>query len=866
MGWINDILHTLPGTTDILFRKLWTDRLFLFDGRHGVSDDVDEGSARLIVAALTLRKAIFIVLPDMQPHRPAFLFATGLLKNWWDLRKNSFIQATEQIKSVGPVLYFGSSVEIRDQLRRTTVSGLQMSLSDVFSQQDVRRGSTGIGVSYSNTHSGDSHLPPVVTVYAPADPVAILQAYKPNWIAIDCGDVPSLNWLRPLLDEAVRCGIPIVAWGQNPLSECISDFDNYGQTFIWRLSIQKSGCKPVKLYGDPEFLLNAHHSTLLLPILVTCKAIDSFCRILREATQILGRLTQNSDGYFVRDVIATHWRYLRSLESLAVPIDFYEEEAPRFWGLRSFRQLRSACQHYRSACEQVAPSLYSNLEALGSLLDEAQANLESHGCGLWYALSNLCIEDPENNEARVILFTSDARKQMFLFALLARHNFTEDDLRKLNIYIGSINDFRRWIHYCNILAESADIDDFLIPPRNMAWHPVIVGLPSPAIIPRLLPLFLQPKLDIMLYPHQFSTFSRRQFEWSNLLTPNSSRLIRNIAWLAELPEPEIAFPYPPRIKLSEVVEMNVETAVKKKASPIGPLLMAEDTVNEVARLFQIDDEPSEEEFVLADKAEDEIINLYTAPEEIWCQEAIRVQFDQGWCALFAPDDVINVVKVGSRGTELDLRYIRSLRIGERVLLIHGQHRQSLYDLIISRVHKHPSIELHLAMIHRWQEDLRVTFQKWQVHSVDIAEFQEYGARDLNGLLRRMRARGSQLTSTLTLSYWLRGFVLCPLDPEDLRRVSEVLDMAFVRQYYRNIVQAANRLRGLHRSLSFKLNRWLEDNATGAVHKSDDDVIDTELGLTFGDVRNSLLVLRVIEIHNVAGPHLRSNLGRLQKDV
>jgi hypothetical protein len=109
-------------------------------------------------------------------------------------------------------------------------------------------------------------------------------------------------------------------------------------------------------------------------------------------------------------------------------------------------------------------------------------------------------------------------------------------------------------------------------------------------------------------------------------------------------------------------------------------------------------------------------------------------------------------------------------------------------------------------------------------------------------------------------------VLCPRDPQDLIRVAEVLNMTFVKQFHKFIIQAANRLRGLHRSLSLKLNHWLTEHATGGVYKNDDDLIDSELGLTFGDVRRSLLVLRVIEIRNVAGPFLRGSLGKAQKDT
>jgi hypothetical protein len=317
-----------------------------------------------------------------------------------------------------------------------------------------------------------------------------------------------------------------------------------------------------------------------------------------------------------------------------------------------------------------------------------------------------------------------------------------------------------------------------------------------------------------------------------------------------------------RLVVEEPTEVNVETTTKTKSPATGPIWSPEDTVSEVARIFQSEEESTGEEAVFIDQGEAGTATAAETSEEIWCAEAVNVQFDQGWRAYFAQDDIINVVRDGT----LDQRHVRSLRVGERVVLIHGQQRQSLYDLIISRVHKHPSIELHLAMIRRWQEDVRVAFGQWRAHTGGPNELEAHGARDLNGLLRRMQARGSQLVSTLTLSFWLKGFVLCPLDPEDLRRVAEVLDMGFVRQHYTRIAQAANRLRGLHRGLSLKLNRWLQDHATGVVHKSDDDVIDAELGLTFGDVRNSLLVLRVVRIETVTGPFLRSNLGRAEKDT
>jgi len=837
---------------------LWNERRLLFDGRQGVADAVDDCSARLVAAALRRGERLMVTLPDFQPHRPAFLFATALVRHFLDSGRS--IHAA-MLRS-GPVLYFGPTVGIRDQLRCTSLVRPQLNFGEVFSQQDVSRGATGTGRAGSSAYSAPTGLPLVVTVYAPADPVAVVRSYRPCWIAVDCCDAPSLIWLQPLLGEAAKQGIPVIAWGQNPLSECVNDFAAYGQVFKWPWSIQLAGNYPSQLSGDPASLLYTQNSSRLLPLVLQDKSLGAFGASLRDASQILGRAVQRIGGSFARDAVAVHWKYLRSLEALAVPADFYEAEAPRFWGLQPLGKLQIVCDRFRAACMQSDPHLYGDLEAVAALLNDAKSSTESQGSALWAALSNLCIEDPANDEVRILVFTSDSRKKLFLFAMLARHNITEDDLSEIRTHLVSLGEFRRWMHSRHRSSEAGSEDAFLMPSKNVIWHPVLVGLPSPMMTPRLLSVFFHPKVDIVLYPHQCSSFMRRQAQWSTLLSGETDCNVGALARLSRLPVPVSLPPAPARVTVDEAVEVNIKTTVKTKTSTTGPIWLPEDAVGEVARLFQADEESAAEEIVVSDRAEAETAATAQTSEEIWCAEAIKVQFDQSWHIYFAPDDVINVVRDGT----FDLRYVRSLRTGEHVLLIHGQQRQSLYDLIISRVHRHPSIELHLALIRRWQEDLRMAYQQWRKRMADSAELQAYGARDVNGLLRRMRARGSELISTLTLSFWLRGLVLCPLEPEDLRRVAEILDMGFVRQYHGRIVQAANRLRGLHRGLSLKLSHWLQEHAAGAAHKSDDDVIDAELGLTFGDLRNSLLILCIIGIQNVTGPFLRINLGRAEKDT
>jgi len=853
-GWINRALVALPGCDDALFQNVWENKRLLFDGRHGVGDIVDYNSARLVAAALRRGERILVTLPDFQPHRPAFLFATALIRHFLDSHRQVGIASLRS----DLVLYFGPNIGIREQLRRTSVQSLGLDLAKVFSQQDVCRSATGMAGRGPTQSSWTGSLPRVITVYSPADPIGVLQAYRPCWIAVDCSDAPFLAWLQPLLKETVQRGIPVVAWGHNPLSECIKEFSSFGHTFIWPPN------SPRILNGELDALLCSQDPIYLGPVVLHGKSIDQFSASLRKAWQLLARATQHveNEGRFEKDAVAVHWKYFRSLESLAVPVDFYEAQAPRFWGLQSFDKLTAVCRHFRSANMQNDTRLYCDLEEVAILLQQARNNLENQGCALWEALINLCIEDFTNNEVRLLVFPSDSKKRLFLFAMLARHNTTEDDLREMRTYVTSLNELRRWMHLHYDASEDNGYDGVLIPSANAVWHPVLVGLPSPAMTPRLLYAFLHSKVDIVLYPHQCSSFMRRQAEWSMRLSGNPSRNVDTLACMSNVVTPQDVPDSNPRISVNKPVVMNVETTQKIRTPLAGTIWQPEDPVVEVERLFQADDECEDEGLILNDQPEARTNPFSESLEEIWCAEAVKVQFDQGWQAYFARDDVINVVSNG----RLDRRYVRSLRHGERVLIIHGQQRQSLYDLIVSRVHKHPSIELHLAMIRRWQEDLRVAYGQWCTHTGEPSELRAYGARDLNGLLRRMRARGSQLVSSLTLSSWLKGFVLCPIDSEDLRRVGEVLNMGFVQTYYKRISQAASRLRGLHRGLSNRLNRWLQDQAAGAIQGNDDNIIDAELGLTFGDVRNSLLILRIRKIELVNGPFLRSTLGRLEKDT
>jgi len=292
-------------------------------------------------------------------------------------------------------------------------------------------------------------------------------------------------------------------------------------------------------------------------------------------------------------------------------------------------------------------------------------------------------------------------------------------------------------------------------------------------------------------------------------------------------------------------------SMPQPTSPWQPL----DAAQELARLFEYDEDDELSEVTTATR--EHLAEISPQAKNAWTDIAIVLQLEGGWQATFSDDDTVQII-VGSSDIHIEERYIRSIRQHERILFIIGQRRQNLYDLIVARVHAHPAIELHLAMIRRWHEELPKAFDIWK---------NQHGG-NLELLLIALQKQGSLLTSTQTLRLWLSGVVLCPEDEDDLRRMGQILNMAFVRANYRAIDKAAQRLRNIHRALARRLNRWLQQEATSALRegKPDTFVLDKELGLTFSDFRDSLLILRIESIRRCQGLFLRSNFGQLEREV
>lgn len=823
----------LPVTSDPAFRRLWAEGRLRYTGQDASPDLIDEFSARLVCSALRARPgaAILIVLPDEALRRPALLFSATLIMDGLAQIETGTVNRR--------VLYVSSHPGIRSQLGNVRVGNV--ALDTVFTQQ-VGRGLADELRTVSN--AGAINLPSVICIHAPADAASLLRQHKPKWIAVDCAERHEIPWLPQLLTEAKRTGMPVVGWTTQPFSEAVAQWlEAGGGVFRWP-RLRRGTARITRLEQIAHGALQAE----VTPRILVGERVVEISKGFATATEALLAAREFQDGRLSADAIMLGWRYLRAIESIPVPLEVYEREANSYWGMRPIADLRQAFVRFVEAVHPVSPKIHSTLQVAADALWDVQEKLEKSESPLWLGLANLCIE---SSNQRKILFSSRSRRQMFSFCLLARFNISEDDLEEVGVRLGYLTG-----------RTDGEPDPLGVGTRSTATAeasttPLVVGLPS-RFAERCLEPFLQSgQLEVLVWPHQLSVLEGRMRHLSSELTLASRKLRGLLPSLDEPDECEITIGTRPlRLSPPRDVTAGGLGGERRRKTEVS-LWSRPDAFEAIATLIgtapPVEDEGGYAPPALLHEADPESA-AQVASDAPWVQEAFEIQFEGDQRVVLPADETVNVIIRNPGGTQVEQRYVRSLRPGDEILFIHGQRRQSLYELLVSRVHRDPVIAQYLALVQRWQDDFVRAF----------AERERQSGISPEGLLEALRERGSGLTSPHTIRSWLRRQVLAPNDADDLKRLAEVLSLGFVKTYYMQIHKAGRRLKGLHISLSARLNRWLGSGEAGAVTAGEaGGVIDAELGLTVEDFRHSLLRLRVLEVTQLGGPFYRPHLGRLE---
>lgn len=820
---IYTFLNQLESSRDTFFQQVWGNKRLRYDGAPIQFDKIDIHSAQLSCSAQNQGKPILIVLPDEMPHRIPVLFATVLLRQAYNnVNSNNNPQN---------VIYFGLMANIREHLSNTYCG--EFCLKEIFNQINLQR------MSDTNSPKPDfqNRLPQVIFSNMPSNPETIIDIYSPAWCFVDLGNGEKSNWFPTCLNVLQQKQIPVVACIQNPLSTAIQQCEEVGwQIFRWPFSIYSN-------IPDKQVLVQ--------PLILGGETVElhsvQFQRVYKE----LFKLSSKVNGKFDSDSLRVVKQYASSLEQLNTPYKFHEAECKRIWGIYSLSNSQKTAKRFIENLQSFNSPFCESLKAVYDTLINIHHELQSiEEPPLWQTLYNLCFAELEENSVRLLVFPSEGRRKLFTLALLAYHNFSTDDLASINVWLVSLNRFNQWqrIRQNQNLQVGDDISG--IPPMEKVWQPLLVGIPWHDA--KYVGLLRCERLDILLYNHQISAFQHNVNQWNQAIDnehPNNlyilSKLNRDNQ---DLSVKKIGDDISSRFAITTPLRWEVENNEKIYDPEAIELFHAPDRVDEIAWLIQSDNIYTEER-VLSDnpnvESEDTMHNMMTT------DQVIHIVFREGFHVRLPQNATVQLVINADNGRKLDERSVRSLRSNDVVLFIHGQNRQDLYELILSRVHAHPSIILYVNLIRKWQEE--------------ISESAERTNLSLEDILNNLKLRGSNLETTQSIQFWKDGKVLCPKDPADLLRIAQILEMDFSKEYYKQIGRAATRLRGIHIGLARRLNQWLQQGGIETSHDRIDDLIDSELGISFNDFQDALQLLSVEEVRQEEGLFLISDLGQLTKE-
>lgn len=821
---IYTFLNQLEPSQDTFFREVWGKKRLWFEGGAVQIDEVDLHSAQLACSAQSQQTPIMIVLPDELPHRIPVLFATLLLR-----------QAFNNINSNGDpqnVVYFGLMASIRDHLSKTYCG--EFCLKEIFNQTDLKK---TFGSNLPR-HDFQNSLPYVIFSNMPTDPGNILDTYLPTWCFIDLGYGERLNWFPQCLATLEEKRVPVVACIQNPLSDTIQQCEQVGwQIFRW-----------------PYLMHNKTHNegVSVQPLVLQGETVESHSEQYQLVYKNLYALSKKAKGKFASDSLQVVRQYASNLEQLIAPHKFYEVESRRFWGIYSLSNSQQTAQHFVQSLQKdnspLAEPLHTACETLNQIHQELQSMEEPP---LWQTLCNFCVPESKEDNVRLLVFPSEARKALFTLALLAYYDFSTDDLASINVWLVSLRRFNQWQRKRENYQLQREIYDNSMPPVEKLWHPLLIGVPRQDA--RYAALLRSDKLDFLLYQHQTRGFQYNINQWNQAIHDKHPANLQTLSVLnpkgRQFPVKNKRDQVSKRVIIATPHQWRVEESKKIVLSETKELFRVPERVDEIAWLIQTDSGVSLDEEILLDQASGE--TRITTHNMISTDQIIHVIFQEGFHVRFPLNATVQLVLETNTTRQLDERSVRSLQANDVVLFIHGQNRQNLYELIVSRVHAHPSIALSVSLIQRWHEEIVENFEK--------------SSLTLEQILNQMRQRGSQLQTPQTIRFWIDGLVLCPNDSSDLQRIAGILKMSFAQQYCSEIARAATRLRGIHIGLSRRLNQWLQHGAVETSRDQIDEFIDPELGITFNDFQDALRLLTVKETKQEEGIFLISDLGQLSKE-
>lgn len=139
-----------------------------------------------------------------------------------------------------------------------------------------------------------------------------------------------------------------------------------------------------------------------------------------------------------------------------------------------------------------------------------------------------------------------------------------------------------------------------------------------------------------------------------------------------------------------------------------------------------------------------------------------------------------------------------LSVGDTVVLVDSA-AEDIYDLFLESAHEKEKIRKCESIVERWQGTLKDGLEEMSAAEL-LAELQE---------------QGSEITDPDTVEMWADGSAIGPRDPEDVRRVLEVLDPEMAPTWEAT-VQAMKDIRTEHRQIGKQARKAIESRMASSM--------------------------------------------------
>ena len=183
------------------------------------------------------------------------------------------------------------------------------------------------------------------------------------------------------------------------------------------------------------------------------------------------------------------------------------------------------------------------------------------------------------------------------------------------------------------------------------------------------------------------------------------------------------------------------------------------------------------------------------------------------------------IRINTKKNQLEETFPQELNAGDCIILIAGDERKTMLELVLDIFDQGESINKHL--ISNWKEKVNKYIS---TYNLNYTEFH-----------RRYEEKGGQRKYP-TVTLWAKGRVIGPDNPLDLAVLGEVLDDSEMKENYLLIDQEVRYLRDIHKMAGRKINKIVRKVLKNEFKK---DSMSFEEALLFEQISNNIYKITCI---------------------